>query len=154
MEVIKKLPIVVMIVAPVLIIALLYTAYSWSKSLWEPPPETVNTEYIVRRFESFGVQVSIDKLLYIQVDYNAYIFEGDVQTPDVVFNWFEDDLYGHRIAAEQFDQVFPDSYGLLAHTVNADGKDIWAIVVSTTGGEWAQGEPMFEKKWKAIVTSD
>lgn len=134
--------------------ASVYSLAKWAKSINEPNPSTISAEKLAileRRINFESASVKFDKLIYINLDYMAHIFEGEVKCNRGEFEWKPDRDLGHVITNEQFEKLFPGRYGVLCVRRISGGPDVWGFVVATTHGEWRQGEPMFRAKWKELV---
>lgn len=113
------------------------------RAINEPNPSTVDRGAIARVLSNDRITVRIDRLFYINRDFNAYIFVGDVsRSAGTKSEVAEGEVWGQT----EYAVCFPASFGE-ARQVVIGNRVLWGIAKSTTESEWQQGKALFWKEW-------
>ncbi len=114
---------------------------SLSRSANEPDVARLDPRQEERRLAAVGLVAHVDRIRYLNRDFNAIIFEGKLATalpikPGVPFEFRSEPSIGGRS-------------GVLIVKSLPSRRDLVGVVVSTTNTEWKQGRAMFWSKWNA-----
>lgn len=126
----------------------LYRAIQDFKLVNEPAPENYPAARVEGYLLGFGLSAHVERVLYVNRDYNGYIFQGTVSAPQLVLPSGAGPLE-EEMSASEFQKSFPTHSGTLLHS-RRKKVELWAIVLSTQG-EWAQAKPAFMRKWMDLT---
>lgn len=110
----------------------------------EPDPTSVSKADIEAALSNGRVQVRIDKLFYLNRDFNAFIFTGRVKPVDPSKVSLS---FPAILPSEEYRFLYPSTFGEVRRFTSGN-KTLWGIVVSTTSGEWDQGRERFLERWE------
>lgn len=120
------------------------------RAINEPNPKSVDLLDITRILSNDRVSVRIDDLVYVNRDFNAYIFLGQLSRST---NGKSADPKREVWDRIDYDTCYPNSFGEVRQFKQGD-RLLFGIVRSTTATEWQQGKSRFLTKWaesKAVL---
>lgn len=119
----------------------------------EPNPKLVKPAHISKLLGEVGIPCRADKILYINRDFNAYIFEGDLlPLGKKIFDISEDRLKRGdllQIDDQRFGSI-TNINGVLRIQRLKNGITIVGIIYGAPG-QIRQGIPTFDDRWNRAV---
>jgi hypothetical protein len=115
----------------------------------EPDPARFPIEVAQKQLQRCDIEAQISKLLYVNVDYNGFIFRGKVQS----INGKLPMIVG--INFEQLIESKPNGrlpcFGFIRIKRNHNENDLVGVILSTTKSEAKLGSVSFDEKWREFV---